>query len=69
MWLYRVSFPGVPGGVWRIAPRGGPEDVIGDPIARWPIQGRNLLSELGDAGGWLDVAEGMVASLVPEAIA
>lgn len=35
---------------------------------RWPIQGAWEWSEITNAGGWLDVAEQMVLSLVPESI-
>jgi len=58
----------VPGGIWRIAPRGEAEELIGEPVARWPIQGKGLLSEIADVGAWLDVAEEMVKSVVPEVI-
>lgn len=67
MWLWRVQLPGAPGGVWRIAPRTAEwESALGDPVARWPIQGRAPVSELLDVGGWLDVAEELARSLVPD---
>lgn len=62
-----MSFPGVPGGLWRLAPRDASwEGALGEPVARWPIQGRSLVSELLDVGGWRDVAEELVRSLLPE---
>lgn len=66
MWLFFVDAPGIGVPIPRLAPRGGAEDLIGQPVARWPIQGKQLLSEIADAGGWLDVAEESVRALLPD---
>lgn len=62
-----MKLPEIPVPIFRLAPLGSTwEGAVGEPLARWPIQGKHLMSELLDAGGWVDVADAMVGALLPD---
>lgn len=65
--MYRCKLPEIPVPIYRLAPRGSLwEDALCTEVTRWPIQGKHVVSELLDVGGWKDVAEDVVRDLIPD---